>query len=1105
MLSDHTWETSYRHEDGDLVELFYVPALSCAARYDRMTGYFSADALALAARGVRALIDNAGRMRLIVGCTLADEEIEAIEQGYDLREKVYLKLAEAPLTPPDEQARKGLELLAWMIAQKYLDLKVAVPVGPSGKPVKGLGLYHEKVGVITDAGSNQISFSGSINETAGGWVNNRESFHVHCSWLGGRELKHVQDEVAAFAKLWEDRATSTRVFDFPEAVKQKLLEFLPASDRFVAPPRHAKPGVEETPAYRLTPDEIRRLVWAYIRHAAQLWNGIRVGEVTSAVEPWPHQLGAFKIFVEGWPSRRLLIADEVGLGKTISAGLIVRQLWLSGHARRILLMVPKGVMIQWQNELYEKFNLNVPLYDGGELIWKKSHGWEGPAEKAVSREEWHREPLVICSSQLMRRKDRTAELLAAEPWDLLLLDEAHHARRRGAGGVQPGGPNALLRLMREIHKKCGGLLLLTATPMQVDPVEVFDLLQLLGLPPEWASDPERFRRYFDLAAGNPGEEDMEFLAEMFRSTEREFGPVDDSAVSELLPAISKLGRGRVLRALRDKTGIPLKRLGGPERKDALKVLQSFSPIRYRMTRQTRELLRRYHEQGILPLPIAKRDVRDRPVDLSPAESALYKAVEDYISTTYNNAAMDKRTAVGFVMTVYRRRLASSFAALKQTLNNRLSRLAGARKDAIAINEEDVSQDELAADVMDEGEATNLASEALAAEERSNIEDLLKQISKLATDSKARRLRDELKQAFADGYDSAIVFTQYTDTMDYLKEYLAEELPDVPIACYSSPGGSRRDGSGMWTKSSKEEIKRALKEKSVRLLVGTDALGEGLNLQFCAVVVNYDLPWNPMKVEQRIGRVDRIGQEHPVVRVINFAYKDTVEADVYFALGQRINLFQGIVGKLQPILSRLPKRFEELALERPEHREASRHRFLADVENMVHESEEASFDIDAVAAEPMVPPEFPPPALTLDELDDAMKREAARPAAMEWQPLDLRTYAASLPGMEERIRVTTSAQVFDDHVESHQFFSPGGRLFERVEREGAGSELSEAATGICWLVRAEGEQQHRFVVMTSTGPLEIKSLAGLLKVVPLLGPPSEPPRDQWPNAAFACVV
>ena len=240
-------------------------------------------------------------------------------------------------------------------------------------------------------------------------------------------------------------------------------------------------------------------------------------------------------------------------------------------------------------------------------------------------------------------------------------------------------------------------------------------------------------------------------------------------------------------------------------------------------------------------------------------------------------------------------------------------------------------------------------------------------------------------------------------------------------------------------------------------------------------------------------------------VSDFAYKETVEADVYFALGQRINLFQGIVGKLQPILSRLPKRFEELALERPEHREASRHRFLADVDSMVRETEEAPFDIDAVAIEPIAPPEFPPPALTLDEVDDAMRRETVRPAAMEWQSLDLRTYAASLPGMPERIRVTTSTQVFDDHVESHEFFSPGAHLFERVEREEVASELLESTTGVCWLIQTEGEQQSRFVVNTANGPQEVSSLRALLDNLPHLGPPGAFSEDRWPNARVRCVL
>ena len=218
--------------------------------------------------------------------------------------------------------------------------------------------------------------------------------------------------------------------------------------------------------------------------------------------------------------------------------------------------------------------------------------------------------------------------------------------------------------------------------------------------------------------------------------------------------------------------------------------------------------------------------------------------------------------------------------------------------------------------------------------------------------------------------------------------------------------------------SKETVKRHLREGRIRLLVANDAAGEGLNLQYCGVVVNYDLPWNPMKVEQRIGRIDRIGQKHDVIRVINLAYKETVEADVYFRLGERINLFQGIVGKLQPILSRLPSKFEQLALERPENRDAARQRFLADVENMVVESEHAAFDIDVVAEEDLALPVLPPPAMTLEEIDRALNRAEVRPPAMEWRPLDPGTYALKLPGMPAEVRATTSGEVFEysDHHE-----------------------------------------------------------------------------------------
>jgi len=1080
LLTGREWKPAYETEDGDLVELFYNPALACAKFYNRMTGYFSATALALAARGVAGMIANDGHMRLVVGCTLNPPEVEAIRKGHDLRALVEAKLATVPLDPPDEAALQGLELLAWMIANGSLEVKVAIPIDRDGNPTPTEGTYHAKVGIIKDAEENRLAFSGSINETAAGWRKNSETFHVYCSWS---ETRHVKYDEESFDRLWNGRTHTVCVMDVPEAVKLRLLEFLPKSDiRISTAPQ---PGeVEPDSTYRLTPDETRTVVWTYIREAARLANGIRVGECTSAVNPWPHQSRTFWRFMSHWPCR-LLIADEVGLGKTISAGLILRQAWLSGQARRVLLLVPKGVMIQWQNELYERFNLNVPLYDGGKLIWRKTHAGLQPPDRAASKEDWLEEPFVIASSQLMRRRDRALVLTGAKDWDLILLDEAHHARRRSAGMLRDERPNTLLKLMRELRNKTKALLLLTATPMQVDPIEVWDLLWLLGLPESW--DEASFRRYFSLTGGNPGDADFQFLAGMFGRTEAEFGAMTEADVNRLLPDVTGLRRRRILRALRDVSGIPLRRLDAQDRQAALRLLTAYTPVRSLMARQTRELLRRYGQK------IARRETVDRPVPMLPAEEELYKAVEEYISKTYNNAAPEKRNAIGFVMTIYRRRLASSFYALRQTLNDRLARMGRpAEAPEAAGVEEDLSQDEAGEEVMDGAQACALVADAAGLEESGAIKELLKKIALLSgKDSKARKLKEELTAAFGQGYDSAIVFTQYTDTVDYLKEYLAEELPGLTIATYTGDGGAQRDASGTWVRCSKETVKRRLREGRIRLLVANDAAGEGLNLQYCGVVVNYDLPWNPMKVEQRIGRIDRIGQKHDVIRVVNLAYKETVEADVYFRLGERINLFQGIVGKLQPILSRLPSKFEELALERSENRDAARQQFLADVENMVAESERAAFDIDVVAEEDLTLPALPPPAMTLEEIDRALNRAEVRPPALEWRPLDPGTYALKLPGMPAEVRATTSGEVFE-YSDNHELLSPGGAVFDRLSEEHPTSAAPAGGKGVCWL--AHTAQGKRVILQTQDGPQEVDSLNQLIDALQRVGSPSVSPGD-----------
>ena len=182
MLSDRTWRLKYTSDDGDLVRLFYVPALEDAERYDRLTGYFNANALALAARGIEGLVRNGGQMRLVVGCTLDPPEIEAIEKGEQLRILVERRLAKLPLAPPDTGTADALELLAWMVGRGILDVKVAVPCDADGKPIPAGGIFHEKSGIIEDRGGDRIAWTGSLNETGAGWRHNWESISVYTSW-----------------------------------------------------------------------------------------------------------------------------------------------------------------------------------------------------------------------------------------------------------------------------------------------------------------------------------------------------------------------------------------------------------------------------------------------------------------------------------------------------------------------------------------------------------------------------------------------------------------------------------------------------------------------------------------------------------------------------------------------------------------------------------------------------------------------------------------------------------------------------------------------------------------------------------------------------------
>ena len=290
----------------------------------------------------------------------------------------------------------------------------------------------------------------------------------------------------------------------------------------------------------------------------------------------------------------------------------------------------------------------------------------------------------------------------------------------------------------------------------------------------------------------------------------------------------------------------------------------------------------------------------------------------------------------------------------------------------------------------------------------------------------------------------MVFTQYTDTMDFLRDEL-KPIPGTRIMCFSGRGGEVPSSDGGWTTISRDDAKQRFKAKLADILLCTDAAAEGLNFQFCGALINYDMPWNPMRVEQRIGRIDRLGQQHRIIRIINLHYADTVEADVYRALRNRIGLFQTIVGRLQPILSRLPQRLAETVLTGSVRQPAERSRLVSAIENEVENADSGGFDLDATTSAELTLPPRPEPLFDLDNLDQILNHKAILPPGTGVNPLAKHEYAYQVPGMVRQVRITTDRDFYEEHAESVEFWSPGNPLFPQPEFVATAEELAPGMT------------------------------------------------------------
>lgn len=567
------------------------------------------------------------------------------------------------------------------------------------------------------------------------------------------------------------------------------------------------------------------------------------------LEPMAHQVFVTHRVTQQ-PFPRYILADEPGLGKTVEAGMIIKELRARGLIRRVLIVAPAGLVTQWKWELANKFNERFEIYDSQMVKWVRQR-------IPVGANPWEADDGIVVSLALARQDELALEIADAN-WDLVIVDEAHHLRRHLERGNKIRNTQAYF-LGAHLASRAEGLLLLTATPLQLHSFELFSVVNLV--------DPSLFPSY-----------------EVFKTYE--------ATIPELNQALRLLDDTAEWEAKRPTLGRLLDHLG--ERAPTDTNPTALDELRERLSR--RHLLahimirNRKREIG----GFTERVAKTISVTLSPMEQQVYNEIYDYVRTAYQYATQQDNWALRLTMIVFQRLLASSSYAMKCAIGRRISALKKAESVTQPTNAsapEDTDDSDVVADSV--LQVTPMAGEL------AELERFALRVSQIGVDTKVRRLEEMLDEMLRKAEEKALIFTQFRDTAKYLTDYLSQRYR---VVCFH--GGLNRQ---------EKDVVAAQFRDSAQIMVSTEAGGEGRNFQFCHFLFNYDLPWNPMRVEQRIGRLDRIGQKKKVF-VYNFTISGTVEESVFGALTDRIKLFERNIGVLDPILGELEDDIRRIILE-----------------------------------------------------------------------------------------------------------------------------------------------------------------------------------------------
>jgi hypothetical protein len=850
--------------------------LDGAVAYDRIAGYFRSSLFEVAGE---ALAKVNGPVRIVCNSDIDPEDLNTAAAAQAALRRSWCA-GKPELAPPAALPR--YRALYEALTRGRMEVRVL--------PDAAFGLIHGKAGVVRQADGSASAFLGSVNESASAW---RVNYELLWEDDDPATVAWVQEE---FDALWNNpRAVDLACCPFiaqdvERIISRRLIE--PRELRAIADPTAAAAAAAvETPVYRR-----EQGLWPHQKYFARL-----------ALER--HRLGG----------ARLVLADQVGLGKTIQLAVAALLMALEDpDGGPILVLAPKPLLQQWQDELMELLCLPSARWNG--RAWVDENDLEYPSEGIRSLGKCPRRIGLVSQGLIVRGLPEATSQLLGRRYTCVIVDEAHRARRRKVPKVDAGPdeideraePNNLMAFLRELGRRTKSLLLATATPVQLHPVEAWDLLHTLShgnegvLGGRTCTSPwYQASQCLAIATGDaevPSDElrdGWDYLRDPLPS--RSEDPACDrirrglnaadsqwqfrpESLDQLSPAIQRVQIQSILLPQYGENFNPLLRCIVRRTRAYLEATINPATGEYYLPRVAVKLFGE-DEEGALALGSYLRDA--------------YKEAENF-----SQLLQQRVRGAGFFKTLLLRRLGSSMEAGRRTI----AKLLG--EEPILADDDDENDDDEDLTVPPGRPAQGARDfKDFTPAERTSLERCLKLLREGDNNDPKLDAVIGFLLGTRSGIDSrwldlgCILFSQYYDTVLWVGNELAkrEELANLEIGLYA---GSNRSGiwrNGRFERCDRNDLKTRVRAGALKLLLGTDAASEGLNLQRLGTLINIDLPWNPTRLEQRKGRIQRIGQARREIWIANLRYRDSVEDRVHQVLADRLEAIHGLFGQIPDTL------------------------------------------------------------------------------------------------------------------------------------------------------------------------------------------------------------